>query len=122
MLYPHQVTCPCGIVFTAIQPSAKYHSNACRCKAYRQRQMFQSNTPIAGFSVEAAAAFNDVCENTPALAQQMIRNIRINRGVKAAVEATYIALAACCPYLIDPGLETGQYHYSNIPEKLKGVA
>ena len=122
MLYPHQVKCPCGIVFTAIQPSAKFHSQACRSKAYRERKQNASGLPIPGLSSDAAAAFDDLYRTASPLAVSMLRNFRNRRGARIAAEAIYIALATCRPDLIDPGLTTGQFHYENCPDTLKGVA
>lgn len=121
MLVSHEVVCPCGVRFTAIQPTAKYHSDACRSKAYRQRIQNASGQPILGISSDAAAAFDDLYRSASPLAVSMLRNFRIRRGATIASEAIYICLATCRPDLIDPGLSTGQFHYENCPDTLKGV-
>ena len=123
MMYPHEVICPvCGGKFTALQPTAKYDKPSCRDKAYRQRKLYGTKDPIPGLSPDAAAAYDDLYRNASPLAVQMIKRFRERRGARIASEAIYIALATCRPDLIDPGLETGRFHFENLPDTLKGIA
>ena len=122
-MYPHEVICPiCGKKFTALQPTARFDKPSCRQKAYYLKKMYGTKEPIPGLSPDAAAAYDDLYRNASPLAVTLIKRFREARGARIAAEAIYIALATCRPDLIDPGLETGRFHYENLPEKLKGMA
>lgn len=110
----------CGIQFTTVRPDARYHSDACRSAASRQRRRYSNHEPIPGLRGEFAQAA-DWINRCSQEAFRVCAYARRKRGVRAAEMAIIVALACCFP-----GIEqlTHEHHdfYSKLIDKELAVS
>lgn len=65
----HRCVCEdCGTVFYANRSGARWHSAACKMRAYRRRKLEEAAAKKFQLDMETFALFQQVCDHTPALA------------------------------------------------------
>jgi len=108
----------CGIGFTTIRPDAKYHSDACRASASRQRRRYANHEPIPGLRGDFALAADWVNQCSKE-AFRVVAFARRKRGLRAAELALVTALACCFPGIEDITHEHHGFYVKLIDNELK---
>lgn len=115
----HAVKCSqCGRTFTALHEKATYCSDACRSAAYRQRARHTDKEPIRGLSGHAAIMYSDLA-NCSEGASLLLQKLRDKRGLTAAREALFIAMAAIWPGVMDPTTAYHEFFVNELPQYMK---
>lgn len=86
----------CHLPFVTTRPDARFHSDACRAAASRQRRRYAAHEPIPGLRGDFALAADWLYKCSPE-AFRVVVHLRRKRGLRAAQLGIVAALACCFP-------------------------